>query len=438
MVYNDRIYFVSDRDGTMNIWSMNTDGKDAKQLTFSKGWDIQSPSINASKIVYQKGADLCLYDIATNNEKVLDINLVSDFDQRKPKWIKSPATSITYADISPNGNYAAIVSRGRVFVSPSKSDRWVEVSRKSGIRIKQVHFINDKSLAVLTDESGEFEVWKMNADGSDTAKQITKNSKTLITSFAISPDGKWIAYNDKNEVLRIADVATGTVKFQYDSSAGGVNEISWSPNSRFLNFTRAIENLNSQICVVDTRNMKIVPLTTTRLNSYRPSWSADSNWIYFVSERNLVSTVQGPWGSRAPEPHYTQTANIYALPLDSAARFPFLQTDSWLMDSTFNPSAANDKKDKSKGAAARAYNWDKIKTLLYQVPVKNANISNIALADGYLYWQDDGEESNEEGGKIFALKIGESKEYKPTEVASKVSGFDLVCQQKETAYLLYE
>ena len=194
MVYNNRVYFLSDRDGTMNLWSMDTGGKDVKQHTFSKGWDIQSPSINTSKIVYQKGADIWLYDIATNSEKMLDISLASDFDQRKPRWIKSPASSISFADISPNGNYAAIISRGRVFVSPAKSDRWVEVSRKSGIRAKQVHFINDKSLAVLSDESGEYEVWKMNADGSDAAQQVTKGSKTLITSFAISPDAKWIAY----------------------------------------------------------------------------------------------------------------------------------------------------------------------------------------------------------------------------------------------------
>ncbi len=97
----------------------------------------------------------------------------------------------------------------------------------------------------------------MNADGSDSARQITKNSKTLITSFAVSPNGKWIAYNDKNEVLTNSRCGTGAVKFMYDSSFGGVNEIGWSPDSRFLNFTRSIENLHAQICMVDMRNMKI-------------------------------------------------------------------------------------------------------------------------------------------------------------------------------------
>src|SRR5450759_683235 len=31
MYFNGRIYFLTDRDGTMNIWSMNTDGGDLKQ-----------------------------------------------------------------------------------------------------------------------------------------------------------------------------------------------------------------------------------------------------------------------------------------------------------------------------------------------------------------------------------------------------------------------
>jgi tricorn protease len=425
MLYNDRVYFLSDRDGTMNIWSMDKDGKDLKQQTFSKGWDIQSPSINGARIVYQKGADIYLYDINSSQEKLLDINLVSDFDQRKPKWIKSPVESISQADISPNGNYAAIISRGRIFVSPAKSDRWQEVSSKSGVRFKEVHFINDKTLAALSDASGEYEIWKMNADGSDSATQITKNTKTVIGFFRVSPDGKYVAYDDKNEVLRIADVATGTVKFQYDSAYGGINELVWSPDNRYLSFSQNIANLNSQICVVDMHDMKMLPLTTERLTSYNPSWSADSNWMFFVSERQLATQILYPWGSRQPEPYYTNTSNIYAMPLDSNAKFPFLQTDSWLTDSTFTPSANNkNQKDKNAKPVIKNINWQYIKTLLYEVPAKSGNIFNAVAMDGYLYWMDlPSDESDESGAKLYALKIAESKKYEPTLIAEGVSDF---------------
>ncbi len=439
MFYNGRVYFLSDRDGTMNIWSMNKEGKDLKQQTTSKGWDLQSPSIYESQIVYQKGADICLYDINTNQEKTLEINLVSDFDQRKTKWIKGPASSISYSDISPNGNYIAIVSRGRVFVSPAKSDRWLEVGPKSGARIRGVQFINDKSLAILSDQSGEFEVWKINADASDSGTQLTKGSKTQISSFAVSPDGKFIAYDDKNEVLRIADAATGEIKFTYDNAYGGIRDFSWSPNSLVLNVTENIENSNSRVNVIDVRNMKMLPLTTERLNSYSAAWTTDNKWLYFVSERNLVSKVRSPWGARQPEPYYTETANIYAMPLDTGLSFPYLQTDSWLADTIFTPKekAAAEKKVADKNKKVKVippivYNWDKAKNTLFQVPVKSGNINNLVIANGYLYWLDDGDDNT---SKLYALKIEESKKYEPTEVASSVASINVAANGKKILIL---
>ena len=434
MLYQNRIYFLSDRDGTMNIWSMSKEGKEVKQQTFSKGWDIQSPSINSKNIVYQKGADIWLYDIESGKEKVLEITLQSDFDQRKPKWIKSPVTTISYSDISPKGTYAAIISRGRLFVSPSKSDRWVEVTRKSGIRFKEVHFMNDKSLVVLSDESGEFEIWKMNADGSDSAKQLTKNSKVLIKYFAVSSDEKYIAYVDKNEVLRIVDAATGATKFEFKDSFGGVNEISWSQDNKFLSFTQGIENLNNQISVVDITTMKSLPVTTPRLDSYSTTWSSDSSWMYIVSDRNIKTKTGGPWGSRQPEPFYTETGNIYALKLDSGAKFPFLQKDSWINDTVFTPSAKSNTKatkDKKSPVVIKTFNWDNITKQLYQVPGKSSNLGGVAAADGYLYWLDNGNAGNEDGGKLFALKIEESKKYEPAEIASGVTGFNLSANKKK-------
>ena len=98
------------------------------------------------------------------------------------------------------------------------------------------------------------------------------------------------------------------------------------------------------------------------------------------------------------------------------------------MDSTFNPPSSR-KKEKTK--SNRTYNWNQLQTALYEVPVKNANISGVEAADGYLYWLDDGPEENVNGGKIFALKIGESKDYKPTEIADKVQSFSLSANKKK-------
>lgn len=419
MLYNNRLYFLSDRDGTMNLWSMDKDGKGLKQHSSSKGWDLQSPAISGANIVYQKGADLWLFDAAAGTERLLDIRLVSDFDQRKPKWIKSPAGEVTARAISPNGNYVGLISRGRVFVSPAKSDRWVEINRRSGIRYKAVAFVNDRTLAMLSDESGEYEIWTVSADGSETEKQLTKGSRTMIRGFAISPDGKYVAYDDKNDVLRIAETASGAVKYEYGEAYGGVDGFGWSPDSRFLHFERGIENQNQQVCVVDTKDMKMNAVTTQRLNSYNAAWSLDSNWLFFVSERNLHTRVQSPWGARQPEPFYTETRNFYAMALDPGARFPFLSTDTWLTDSAFNPAAK-----KKGGPVVRTYDWGHLQSLIYQLPVKSGNLRGLkTAADGELYWLDEGPAGNRDGAKLMALKIKETKKYEPVEIATGVQDF---------------
>src|SRR5262245_47958924 len=46
MAWNGRVYFVSDRDGTMNLWSMRGDGTDARQHTRHRGWDVRDASLS--------------------------------------------------------------------------------------------------------------------------------------------------------------------------------------------------------------------------------------------------------------------------------------------------------------------------------------------------------------------------------------------------------
>jgi tricorn protease len=58
MFWKNRIYFVTDRDGTMNIWSMDLKGGDLRQHTFHKGWDVKEASLWDGLIAYQSGADI--------------------------------------------------------------------------------------------------------------------------------------------------------------------------------------------------------------------------------------------------------------------------------------------------------------------------------------------------------------------------------------------
>jgi tricorn protease len=121
LYWNGRVYFASDRDGTMNLWSMNPDGHDLKQHTHHAGWDVASPCLADGKIVYQLGADLRLYDISAENDRLVPITLASDLDQRREHWVKKPLEYLTSAHLSPDADRVVLTARGRVFVAPPPS-----------------------------------------------------------------------------------------------------------------------------------------------------------------------------------------------------------------------------------------------------------------------------------------------------------------------------
>jgi len=143
MWWRDRIYFVTDRDGTMNIWSMAADGSDVRQHTRHSGWDVKWPDLSSGRIVYNLGADLWLYDIASDRASLIPITLASDFDQLRERWEDNPQQYLTSVHLHPEGESVVLTARGRVFVAPAGSGRFVRASRKDGVRFRDVVFMPD-------------------------------------------------------------------------------------------------------------------------------------------------------------------------------------------------------------------------------------------------------------------------------------------------------
>jgi len=52
------IYFISDRDGVMNLFSYDLGSKQTKKLTDYKEYDIKWPSLGPDAIVYENGGVL--------------------------------------------------------------------------------------------------------------------------------------------------------------------------------------------------------------------------------------------------------------------------------------------------------------------------------------------------------------------------------------------
>lgn len=391
MVWKGRIYFASDRDGTVNLWSMDSHGKDLKQQTAHDGFDVLRPSLSDGRVVYQLGADLRVYDIAANRDRRLPVTLSSDFDQTREKWIEEPLKYLTSLDLSPDGSRLALTSRGNIFVIPARQGRLVRVTRQPGVRFRGSRFLADgKQLVALSDSTGEFEFYQLAADGLGTAKQLSRDGSVFRYSPVLSPDGKSIAYRDKNHRLWLREIGNEKPRQIGESQYQNFSDLTWSPDSRWLAFVAAGENRNDQVFLFNVKEKTTTPATTDRFDSYSPTWSPDGRWLYFLSDRNLESLVSSPWGPRQPEPFFDKTTQIFQLALRKGQRSPFQAPDELFAGGEAGNKRTSRKDGKQKKADKAAadvrIDLEGITARLTRVPISAGNLRSLVATREHLYW----------------------------------------------------
>ena len=390
MWFSGRIYFITDRDGVMNIWSMNESGEDLKQHTNHKEFDVRSASISNGNIVYQVAADLWHHNITSNESKKINIKLVSDLDQLREKWDENPSKYITAVHTDPKGEQIVITARGKVFVVPVKAGRFVSFTDKKNVRYRDAVFSHDgAAIYSLSDESGEFEFVSLPSNGQGAQKNITSNGDLLRYGGVPSSDGKWLAYDDLESNMYVLNIASGVSK-KISTNQEGIGDFTWSPDNKWLAFVQTASNSMKQIKIYNVEISASFDLTTDRANSFNPRWSPDGKFIYFLSDRNFKSLVGSPWGTRQPEPYFDVSEKIYHVALKKGTRSPFRENDELAGDDNKEdtPTKKGKKKNKSKAKEdTLTVQIDRagIQERIIEVPIKPGNYNGLEVNKKALY-----------------------------------------------------
>lgn len=433
MWWNHRVYFLSDRDGIMNLWSMDENGKQVKQLTHHQGFDIKSASLSNGKIVYQLGADLRLYDLAANHDTAIPVELPSDFDSLREHWVKNPIDYLTSVHLAPDGNNLVLTARGRVFVSPAKPGRFVDVSEQTPGRFREARMLPDgKSVVVISTESGEAELWTYPANGKGTGVQLTTDGNVLRWEAIASPDGKWLAHQDKNQQLWLYNTAAKTNKIIATSKNGDNDDVSfvdvhWSADSRWITYAETANNTFQRITLYNIETGVATPLTTDRYNSGSAVWSADGKWIYFVSDRALNSTTKSPWGSRLPDPNFDRSNKIYALALQKNLVSPFKPADELHPPP---PPAEPPKPTDKKPELKVDIDLDNIAARLVEVPVPPGNYHNLQVSNDRLCWIAD-DSFDQAKNELQCIAIASKADNKPETILDSIKTFEVSADGKK-------
>ena len=311
------LYFLSERDGERsNLWTLDASGEQsARPVTQMTDDDVTRPSIGPGAIVFEYDADLYLYDIGSETTSKVAVDAIADHlilsDLKR-----DIGDRILSADLSADGRTALFSARGELVTYDTESKVTRLHAPDSGIADRYATLSPDQgSLAFVSDASGEYQLHIRDLSNGES-RVLTKFESGMLYRPFWSPDGASIAISDSRQKLYVINVASGRLaeidqglwREHYGMEAFSVN---WSPDSQWLTWSRGTDNRNQVVFVYNLAEKTKRALTSGYYNDSHPVFSADGNYLYFLSQRRLspiYSDIDFTWA-------YANSTALAAMPL---------------------------------------------------------------------------------------------------------------------------
>jgi tricorn protease len=289
----DTIYYISDRDSTMNVFAYDTRTKKTRKVTNHTDYDVTWPSGSGDGLVYEAGGYIYRLDTKTDKEERVNVRLYGDFPDTVPYFQNVKANVETFA-ISPSGVRALFGARGDIFTAPAKEGEVRNLTDSQGVRELAPAWSPDgRWVAYLSDRSGEYEIYVRPSDGSGEERRVTTDGDIWRFSPVWSPDSTKLAYSDKKQRLRFVDVSTGRTTDVDRSAHNDITNYSWAPDNRWIAYSKLGDNQFSEIWVYSLASNKPQKLTGGMTSDTEPVFDPKGRYLYFLSNRDFNLTFSG-------------------------------------------------------------------------------------------------------------------------------------------------
>jgi len=441
----ETVYFLSDRDWLMNVWSYDTRTKQLKQVTHFTDLDVKSIGAGAGVVVFEQAGDLHLHDPRANTTTRLNITAKGDFPWLVPQW-KEVTGRIAAAAISPTGKRVAIEARGDIFSVPAEKGDWRALTATSTAADRNPAWSPDgKFLSWFSDATGEYQLVIANQDGTGTPRSIALPEPTFYFTPAWSPDSKKILLTDTHLRLWVVDVASGKATHA-DTDTYMVPTRSmdprWSPDSRWIAYTKRLPTQLHAVFAYDTQTGRSTQLTDGMADVISPAWDANGKWLYFLGSTNFA--LQTGWLDMTSYDRPT-TRSLYVALLRAGEKSPLLpesDEESAVEAAPARPAAAAPAAGAAAAAPAPAAPVPTVtidiaglaqRIVAIDVPGRNYRLLQAGLT-GIVFFVEDVEANGVGGNPTAVLHRWQLKERKAAPFATGAGDYQISADRKKVLY----
>lgn len=354
---NQSFYYLSEQDGSFNIYRRNiASGKDT-QITQQKKNPIRFlTSSNDGLLCYGFDGEIYTVKEGAQPQKV-SISITTDNDE--PSLIrKVQSWGATEIALSPDAKEVAFVMHGDVYVTSTEYKTTKRIT-DTPQQERNLSFAPDgRSLVYASERNGVWQIFQAKIKNEkeknftySTEVEEEQLTKTNVTSQypAYSPDGKEVAFYEDRATLRIINLKSKEVrtvldgKYNYSYSDGDI-WFEWSPDSKWL-MCSYIGNggwNNTDIAVVKADGKEVHNITDSGYSDGNGKWVLGGKAILFESDRAGYRS-HGSWGAE-------YDAYLMFLDLEAYDRFRMSKEELELAEANKDEKEkkADEKEEKKK------------------------------------------------------------------------------------------
>jgi tricorn protease len=435
MWVGDKVYFLSDRNGEFNLFEYGVISQKIEQRTQLKDFPILSSALSGQYIVYEQAGYLNRFDLSNNQSEKLTISIATDLPELRERYVDG-TDYVRSASVSPSGARAVFDVRGDIITMPAKKGDPRNLTNTTGVHERYPAWSPDgKTIAYISDESGENELHVSQQDGKGKVKKIKINGSGFYSHLVWSPDSKKLTLTDNARTLYWINVSSGKVKkidaekIYHPGPYGNILGV-WSGDSKWIAYTVNTEAYIESVYLYSIDEDKSYLITDGLSDVSEPIFDKSGKYLYF-----FASTDAGPvkhWFALSNR-DVRMTRSIYLATLQKDVPSP-LKKETDEEEGTKDEIDEEKEEDEKLSEEPVRIELEGIENRIISLPVDAGNYFNLQAGDEeQIYYLESpaGSGPYAEGTKLHHYNL---KEREDKEILKSANYYELSADSKKLLY----